>query len=144
MQPIGASSSDHGQIDRGGHGGNEPIVLLEPFVLAGAHEAEWGPVPHEVKISRLERLQAVQKKISGEIMSESVGREVEVLVEGPSEESPFLMQGRHRLRPELGEAAVEDALVAATDDAVGVLQERDGELHGERLLVHVRYGHGKR
>lgn len=29
--------SDHGQIDRGGHGGNEPIVLLEPFVLAGAH-----------------------------------------------------------------------------------------------------------
>jgi hypothetical protein len=30
-------ASDHGQIDRGGHGGNEPIVLLEPFVLAGAH-----------------------------------------------------------------------------------------------------------
>lgn len=29
--------SDHGQIDRGGHGGNEPVVLREPFVLAGAH-----------------------------------------------------------------------------------------------------------
>jgi len=28
--------SDHGQIDRGGHGGQDPIVLLEPFVLAGA------------------------------------------------------------------------------------------------------------
>src|SRR4030065_541414 len=27
--------SDHGQIDRGGHGGQDPIVLLEPFVLAG-------------------------------------------------------------------------------------------------------------
>jgi hypothetical protein len=28
--------SDHGQIDAGGHGGTEPIVLVEPFVLAGA------------------------------------------------------------------------------------------------------------
>ncbi len=27
--------SDHGQIDRGGHGGTEPVTLLEPFVLAG-------------------------------------------------------------------------------------------------------------
>ncbi len=28
--------SDHGQIDRGGHGGPEPVTLTEPFVLAGA------------------------------------------------------------------------------------------------------------
>ena len=28
--------SDHGQIDRGGHGGPEPVALLEPFVMAGA------------------------------------------------------------------------------------------------------------
>ena len=28
--------SDHGQIDRGGHGGPDPITLVEPFVLAGA------------------------------------------------------------------------------------------------------------
>lgn len=28
--------SDHGQIDRGGHGGQDPIVLLEPLVIAGA------------------------------------------------------------------------------------------------------------
>ena len=28
--------SDHGQIDRGGHGGPEAITLIEPFVLAGA------------------------------------------------------------------------------------------------------------
>lgn len=27
--------SDHGQIDQGGHGGQDPIVLLEPFVLVG-------------------------------------------------------------------------------------------------------------
>ena len=28
--------SDHGQIDRGGHGGTEQVVLIEPFVLVGA------------------------------------------------------------------------------------------------------------
>jgi hypothetical protein len=27
--------SDHGQIDRGGHGGQDPITLVEPFILAG-------------------------------------------------------------------------------------------------------------
>jgi len=27
--------SDHGQIDRGGHGGQDPIVLQEPFVMVG-------------------------------------------------------------------------------------------------------------
>jgi len=27
--------SDHGQIDRGGHGGSEPVVTTEPFVIAG-------------------------------------------------------------------------------------------------------------
>ncbi|HUH97603.1 MAG TPA: alkaline phosphatase family protein [Anaerolineales bacterium] len=28
-------TSDHGQIDRGGHGGQDPIVLVEPLVIAG-------------------------------------------------------------------------------------------------------------
>ena len=28
--------SDHGQIDRGGHGGQDPITLVEPFAMAGA------------------------------------------------------------------------------------------------------------
>ena len=29
-------TSDHGHIDRGGHGGHEPITLIEPFLLVGA------------------------------------------------------------------------------------------------------------
>ncbi len=28
-------TSDHGQIDQGGHGGPDPVTLLEPFVLVG-------------------------------------------------------------------------------------------------------------
>lgn len=34
--------SDHGQIDRGGHGGQDPVTLIEPFVMAGA-----GVIPGE-------------------------------------------------------------------------------------------------
>jgi len=29
-------TSDHGQIDAGGHGGDDPVTLTEPFVLVGA------------------------------------------------------------------------------------------------------------
>lgn len=38
--------SDHGQVDAGGHGGNEPVVLTEPFVLVGAgvRPGEYGVV----------------------------------------------------------------------------------------------------
>jgi hypothetical protein len=38
--------SDHGQIDIGGHGGQDPIVLREPFVLAGKGviQGEYGDV----------------------------------------------------------------------------------------------------
>lgn len=28
--------SDHGQIDKGGHGGSEPVTMVEPFVATGA------------------------------------------------------------------------------------------------------------
>jgi hypothetical protein len=39
-------ASDHGQIDQGGHGGQDPIVLVEPFVLvgAGAKPGQYGDV----------------------------------------------------------------------------------------------------
>jgi hypothetical protein len=38
--------SDHGQVDAGGHGGGEAVVLREPFVLVGAgvRSGEYGPV----------------------------------------------------------------------------------------------------
>jgi len=29
-------TSDHGHIDQGGHGGHDPVTLIEPFVLVGA------------------------------------------------------------------------------------------------------------
>jgi tRNA-2-methylthio-N6-dimethylallyladenosine synthase len=51
-------------------------------------------VPHEVKIARLERLQKLQRRISGELMATELGREVEVLVEGASKFDPAKRFGR--------------------------------------------------
>jgi tRNA-2-methylthio-N6-dimethylallyladenosine synthase len=48
---------------------------------------EWREVPREVAVARLERLQAAQRRIAGEILAAQLGRTVEVLVEGPSDEA---------------------------------------------------------
>ncbi len=47
---------------------------------------EWREVPRDVAVGRLERLQATQRRIAGEILAAQLGRTVEVLVEGPSDE----------------------------------------------------------
>jgi len=70
------------------------IFSPRPKTAAGIHEKSWGPVPHEVKIARLERLQKLQRQISGELMAEQLGREVEVLVEGASKFDPNKRFGR--------------------------------------------------
>jgi tRNA-2-methylthio-N6-dimethylallyladenosine synthase len=60
------------------------IYSPRPKTGAALREKDWGPIPHEVKIARLERLQKLQRKICGEIVATQVSAEVEVLVEGHS------------------------------------------------------------
>ena len=50
--------------------------------IAARHEEEWGKVPRDEQVRRLEKLQAVVRDISLEYARALVGREVEVLVEG--------------------------------------------------------------
>ncbi len=47
-----------------------------------------------VKEDRYHRLMTLQKGISQEIMESMVGREIDVLIEGPSKETELLLQGR--------------------------------------------------
>ena len=47
---------------------------------------EWREVPREVAVERLERLQRAQRRIAGEAFAAELGKVVEVLVEGPSDE----------------------------------------------------------
>ncbi|HEX8706611.1 MAG TPA: tRNA (N6-isopentenyl adenosine(37)-C2)-methylthiotransferase MiaB [Myxococcaceae bacterium] len=60
------------------------VFSPRPKTGAALRENDWGPIPHEVKVARLERLQKLQRKICGEISATQVGLEVEVLVEGHS------------------------------------------------------------
>jgi ribosomal protein S12 methylthiotransferase len=54
-----------------------------------------GQVDADVAESRRERLMAMQQEISREQQGAMVGRTVDVLVEGVSEETDLLLQGRH-------------------------------------------------
>ncbi|WP_426752212.1 tRNA (N6-isopentenyl adenosine(37)-C2)-methylthiotransferase MiaB [Myxococcus sp. Y35] len=70
------------------------VYSPRPKTGAALREKDWGPVPHEVKIARLERLQKLQRRISGEITAALVGTEVEVMVEGHSRYDPTKRFGR--------------------------------------------------
>jgi tRNA-2-methylthio-N6-dimethylallyladenosine synthase len=70
------------------------IYSPRPKTGAALREADWGLVPHEVKIERLERLQKLQRAISGELMAQVHGTQVEVLVEGRSKTDPLKRFGR--------------------------------------------------
>ncbi|MGO8969951.1 MAG: tRNA (N6-isopentenyl adenosine(37)-C2)-methylthiotransferase MiaB [Myxococcaceae bacterium] len=65
-----------------------------PRTTAGLKEAEWGEVPHAVKVERLDRLQRLQRRITQGILAGELGKRVEVLVEGPSRSNPHRRFGR--------------------------------------------------
>ena len=54
------------------------------------------PVPHELKIERMERLVEVTQRLARENNEARVGRVEEVLVEGPSRTDPTVLRGRTR------------------------------------------------
>lgn len=70
------------------------VYSPRPKTTAGLKGDEWGQVPHEVKVARLDRLMALQKRVSIEVMSEWVGKRVEVLVEGLSRTNSSRRFGR--------------------------------------------------
>ena len=53
-------------------------------------------VPHETKVARMERLVEVVQRRAHERAQRFVGRELEVLVEGPSRNDPSRLRGRSR------------------------------------------------
>jgi len=54
------------------------------------------PVPHELKIERMERLVEVVQQIAHENNEARIGRVEQVLVEGPSRTDPSVLRGRTR------------------------------------------------
>ena len=90
-------------------------------------------LPHqldeETKIRRKEQLLSVQQKISAENLKKKVGTTVPVLVEGLSEESEFLLKGRHA-----GQAPDIDGYVLIRSGDIKV-----GEIHPVKLEKSLEY-----
>jgi tRNA-2-methylthio-N6-dimethylallyladenosine synthase len=70
------------------------IYSSRPHTSARLHEVEWGLIPHDIAVARLERLQQRQRDITLERNRSLVGQAVEVLVEGPSRTDGTRRMGR--------------------------------------------------
>jgi ribosomal protein S12 methylthiotransferase len=74
----------------------ERLGVFEYSREEGTPAAEMdGQVPDEVKRQRFEAVMELQREIAAEHQRAMIGRRLEVLVEGASEESEHLLQGRH-------------------------------------------------
>jgi ribosomal protein S12 methylthiotransferase len=74
-------------------------------------------VPQEIIDERFEKLYEVQKEIARELNQEYLGKVIEVLVEGPHEETELLLQGRHSGQaPDIdGKVIINDGFAKAGD-----------------------------
>ena len=78
------------------------------------------PVPHELKIERMERLVEVTQRLARENNEARVGRVEQVLVEGPSRTDPSVLRGRTRRNTTVvftGEAAAGELADVLIDGA---------------------------
>ncbi|QSQ26178.1 tRNA (N6-isopentenyl adenosine(37)-C2)-methylthiotransferase MiaB [Pyxidicoccus parkwayensis] len=108
------------------------VFSPRPKTGASLKEHEWGPVPHEVKIARLERLQKLQRRISTEITAALVGAEVEVLVEGHSRYDATKRFGR---TPENRTVNFDGDAPAGAIVTVKVERSTPNQLSGKQLSV---------
>lgn len=96
------------------------IFSPRPRTAAQRHMKEWGEIPHEVSQPRLVRLQALLREHSWGYYSACIGKEVEVLVEGPSRTNPNRRFGRspeNRVVNFDGDAAAGQTVSVRIEDA---------------------------
>jgi ribosomal protein S12 methylthiotransferase len=86
-------------------------------------------VDEDTIAARARRLMQIQRPISRRKNRALIGRDLEVLVEGPSEESPLVMVGRHA-----GQAPEIDGVVFLSGGEV-----RPGELRRARITQSADY-----
>ncbi len=74
-------------------------------------------VSQEVIDERFEKIYEVQKEVARELNQEFLGKTIEVLVEGPHEETELLLQGRHQGQaPDIdGRVIINDGVAEAGD-----------------------------
>jgi ribosomal protein S12 methylthiotransferase len=96
----------------------------------GTHSHTLGELVEPALIEeRAERVMEIQRPISRAKLKARIGQELEVLVEGVSDESEYLLQGRHR-----GQAPDVDGVVLLTNGSA-----RTGELRRARVTQAADY-----
>jgi len=108
------------------------VFSPRPKTGAALRENDWGPIPHEVKVARLERLQKLQRKICGEISATQLGLEVEVLVEGHSKYDAAKRFGR---TPENRTVNFEGDAPAGSFVKVLIERATPNQLQGKQVAV---------
>jgi ribosomal protein S12 methylthiotransferase len=74
----------------------ERLGVFEVSAEEGTPAADMaGQVPQRVRRARFERIMEIQQRISREHQRATIGRRLEVLVEGRAEETEHLLAGRH-------------------------------------------------
>jgi ribosomal protein S12 methylthiotransferase len=104
-----------------------PAVKLEP------------KVPQEVIDERFEIIYEAQKEIARELNQEYIGKIIDVLVEGPHEETELLLEGRHAGQaPDIdGKVIINDGVAKAGDIVkVEITEVLDYDLLGRIVSVN--------
>jgi hypothetical protein len=102
--------SDHGQIDQGGHGGNEPVTLVEPFVAVGA-----GIIPGEYNDIKMADVTPTLAILLGtNIPASSQGRPLIEMLDITPEQAESVLEAVK---------VQQAALLGAYTDAIGVPAE---------------------
>lgn len=124
----------------------ETMEVLEYVKFANSYSFMFSPRPgtlaetmpdqlsEEVKLDRLQRFQAVQNEITSDYLKSWVGRETELMIEGPSAANPKLLQGRNSQNIVVNLADEEDHLEPG--DIVQVKISKAAKYTLKARLVH--------
>ena len=102
----------------------------EVAVPVAEHDAAGfaGQVPAALAVERRDRLMRLQQRISREQQRALVGKRIEVLVHGVSEETDLLLQGRHKGQaPDIDGVTYINDGVASPGEVVRVLVDQAGD-----------------
>lgn len=103
----------------------------EPGTPAGDREDQ---IPEEIREQRRDMIMELQQKIQAEKMEALVDTELEVLVEGPSEENPLVMQARY-----YGQAPEIDGQVYLSYEDTDAPEAKAGDFIHVRVLDASEY-----
>ena len=133
--------SDHGQINRGGHGGPEPVTLVEPFVLVGA-----GVIPGNYgDVKMVDVAPTLAALLGTNIPASSEGHVLTTMLNLPSGQNAVIQDALKAQQSQLFTAYTKTIsstasagsvdIVSATQDAMN--QARNGRLAGARVWRNV-------